>query len=104
MIFASRLVVDTDLLDANIEGYETIIKLQGVAVEVLGHVGDGFGDELENGRRHLIGWMCRFEFGKFGDESYAHCSKEALDDGVVEGKGQGGGVEGFRFFKSLQHT
>ena len=42
--------------------------------------------------------MCRFEFGKFGDESYVNCNREALDDGVVEGRGQGGGVEGFRFF------
>ena len=43
--------------------------------------------------------MCGFEFGKFGNENYAHCNREALDDGVVEGGGQGGGVEGFRFFK-----
>ena len=101
MIFTSGLVVNGDLLDTNIDGYETIVKLQGVAVEVLRHFGDGFGNELENGRRHFIGWMCRFEFGKFGDESYSHCNREALDDGVVEGGGQGGGIEGFRFFKVL---
>ena len=41
---------------------------------------------MENGRRHLIGWMCRFEFGKFRDKSYVHCNREALDDGIVEGK------------------
>ena len=54
VIVASGLVVDLDLLDTNIDGNETVVKLQGVAVEVLCHVGDGVGEELENGRRHLI--------------------------------------------------
>ena len=38
VIFKSGLVVNADLLDANIDGNETINKLQGVAVEVLRHV------------------------------------------------------------------
>ena len=95
----SGLVVNVDMFDTHTGRNEAVIKLQWKTVEILGHVGDGFGDELENGRRHLIGWMCGFEIGKFGNENYAHCNREALDDGVVEGGGQGGGVEGFRFFK-----
>ena len=51
----SGLVVDTDLFDTNIDGNETVIELQGVAVEVLHHVGDGVGEEIENGKRHLVG-------------------------------------------------
>ena len=93
------LVVNLDLFDTHTDGNEAVIKLQWIAAEVLSHVGDGFGDELENGRRYLIGWISRYEFGKFRDEIYAHCNREALDDGVIEGGGQGGGVEGFRIFK-----
>ena len=75
VMVTSGLVVEADLLHTNIEWNETVVELQGVVVEVLHNVGDGFGEELVNGRRHLIAWMCRFEFGKFGDESYAHCNR-----------------------------
>ena len=90
----SGLVVKVDLFDTHTCRNEAVIKLQWIAVEVRGQVGDSFGDELENGRRHLISWMCGFEFGKFVNEKYAHCNREALDDGVVEDGGQG-----FRFFE-----
>ena len=95
VIVMSGLVVDADLLDTIIDGNETVVEFQGVAVEVLRHVGDGI--EKWQGASD---WLdMQFEFGKFGDESYGHCNRKALDDNVVEGGGQGGGVEGFRFFK-----
>ena len=56
VIVTSGLVVNTDLLDTNIEGNETVIEIQGAAVEVLCHFGDGVGEEMENGRRYLFGW------------------------------------------------
>ena len=37
VIVTSGLVVDADLLDTNIDGNETVLELQGVAVEVLLH-------------------------------------------------------------------
>ena len=57
MIVMSGLVVDMNLLDTNIDGNETVIEFKGVAVEVIRHVGDGFGKEMKNGRRHLVGWI-----------------------------------------------
>ena len=57
-VTTSSLVVKDDLFDTHIDGYEAVIKLQWIAVEVLSHVGDGVGKESENGRRHLISWIC----------------------------------------------
>ena len=37
MIVTSGLVVEADLLDTNIDGNETVLELQGVAVEVVLH-------------------------------------------------------------------
>ena len=53
----SGIVVESDLFNTNIDGYEVVVELQQVAVEVLCHVGDGVGEEMENSRRHLVGWI-----------------------------------------------
>ena len=40
----SGLVVNVDLFDTHTNGNEAVIKFQWISVEVLNHVGDGFGD------------------------------------------------------------
>ena len=57
VIVTSGLVVEADLLDTNIDRNETVVELPGVVVEAIHHVGDGVGEKMENGRRHLVGWI-----------------------------------------------
>ena len=92
MIVTSDLVVDADLLDTNIDKNETVVELQRVAVEVFCHVGIGVSEEMENSRI----WLAGSEDLNLESSGMNLC---ALDNGVVVGGGQGGGVEGFRLFK-----
>ena len=61
----------------------------------LSQEGDVVRYKLEDGKRHLVLITVTFKFIEADEELLAGCCGQAVDDGVLQGGGQCGGLEKF---------
>ena len=69
------------------------LKLHGVAGKGAGQVGDVIRDEMEGGKGHFVLKILVLELEQALEEKLANRYKKAADNDVIEGGGQGDGIQ-----------
>ena len=77
----------------NFDGRDYFLVLHGVVVERLGLLGEVVRDEVEDAGSQSVLRFLFHELLEASEEELMRGDGDAVDDGVVEGGGQGVGVE-----------